>query len=182
MPIGSYAAIPLFVQDLIAQCPKTVLDLGIGFGGLGSAVRQWLDLGVRPWKTFLVGVECWADYRNPTWDLYDAIYVQTIEAFLQEHHSRYDLIVLGDVLEHFDKSNGAVLLNHLKNFLSHHGQLIVITPAKFFAQGPVYNNERERHRSHWSNEELTKMGFDVRQAGTDQLACGRCWYAKYMNR
>jgi len=78
MPIGSYAATVPLVQTLIRARPRSVLDLGMGFGCGGVVVRQWLDLGVRPWKTYLVGVEVWSDYRNPVWDLYSAVYVQTI--------------------------------------------------------------------------------------------------------
>ena len=106
MPIGSYAAVPLLAQTLIKCQPRSVLDLGMGFGGGGVIVREWLDLGVRPWKTNLIGVEAWADYRNPTWDLYDVVYVQTIEEFLPACRDQFDCVFLGDVLEHFEKDAG----------------------------------------------------------------------------
>ena len=101
MPIGSYAATAPLVETLIRRRPRSVLDLGMGFGCGGVMVRQWLDLGVRPWTTYLVGVEAWADYRNPVWDLYHAIYVQTIEQYLAARAETFDCVLLGDVIEHF---------------------------------------------------------------------------------
>ena len=94
MPIGSYAATAPLVQSLIRHKPKSVLDLGIGFGCGGVLVRQWLDLGVRPWKTHLVGVEAWSDYRNPVWDLYNVVYVQTIEQFLAAKPGVFECVLL----------------------------------------------------------------------------------------
>ena len=71
MPIGSYAVVPYLAHALAVHKPRSVLDLGIGFGGGGAIVREWLDLGIKPWPTFLVGVEIWPDYRGPLWDLYN---------------------------------------------------------------------------------------------------------------
>src|SRR4029434_7034396 len=110
MPIGSYAAVPPLVQSLLQGQPRSVLDLGMGFGGGGVLVRQWLDQGVRPWKTFLAGVEAWPDYRNPVWDLYNVIYAQTIERFLASSDETFDCVLFCDVLEHFEKAAGQKML------------------------------------------------------------------------
>src|SRR6185436_17011472 len=93
MRIGSYASVPFIVQQMIETAPRRVLDLGIGFGGNGLLVRQWIDLGARPWKTFLAGVEVWADYRNPTWDLYDLVIVDTVENYFERYAESFDLVL-----------------------------------------------------------------------------------------
>ncbi len=181
MPIGSYAHLPWLTQALLEGRPQTVLDLGMGFGGGGVIVREWLDLGVQPWRTYLVGVEVWAEYRNPVWDLYDTIYVQTIEAFLRANTERFEAILFGDVLEHFDKTVGHAVLNDLKEHVADNGHLFVSTPAEFFPQGAVYGNDWEKHRSLWSEEELAACGLVVQRTGSPDFACRECLFATWHN-
>jgi hypothetical protein len=182
MPIGSYAAVPLLAQTLIQRQPKSVLDLGLGFGGCGVIVREWLDLGVRPWKTQLIGVEAFADYRNPVWDLYDVIYTQTIEEFLAACRETYDCILLGDVLEHFEKPAGQKLLEQIKPLVSKGGALLLTTPAAFFTQGPVYGNPLEQHRSLWTEKDLKQLGFHVHLTGQPHYYCGQCLFAEWQRK
>jgi methyltransferase family protein len=179
MPIGSYAAIPLLAQALLRCHPRSVLDLGMGFGGGGVVVRQWLDLGVRPWRTYLVGVEVWPDYRNPVWDLYNVVYIQSIEQFVSSYADSFDSVLLGDVLEHFDKDKGRKIVEAIKPRVAAGGCLLVTTPAKFIPQEAVYGNERERHRSLWSQDELVELGFQVERTGKQDYYCGECQFAQW---
>jgi hypothetical protein len=179
MPIGSYAAVPALAQAFLQRRPRSVLDLGMGFGGGGVVVRQWLDLGVRPWKTYLVGVEAWAEYRNPVWDLYNAVYVQTIEEFLGRRGEMFDCVLLGDVLEHFEKSVGREIIAAIKRQVEPGGCFLATTPAKFFPQDAVYGNERERHRSLWTPDDFAPLGFRVQCMGKPDYYCGECLFAEW---
>ncbi|MFO0871317.1 MAG: methyltransferase domain-containing protein [Pirellulales bacterium] len=179
MPIGSFAAVPLLVETLLRLQPRSVLDLGIGFGGNGVAVREWLDLGVRPWKTQLTGVECWGEYRNPTWDLYNIVYVQTIEQYLHDSQEQFSCVLLGDVLEHFPADAGSSLLNSAQQHVAPGGLMIVTTPATFFPQEAVYGNEHERHLSYWSDTDLRHCGFQVARVGQPEWCCGESWFATW---
>jgi len=181
MPIGSYAAIPLLAQALLQYRPRSVLDLGMGFGGGGVVVRQWLDLGVRPWRTYLVGVEAWADYRNPVWDLYNVVYVQTIEQFASASAESFDCVLLGDVVEHFEKDAGRKVLASVKPLVAAGGSLLLATPATFRPQEAVYGNERERHRSLWSPDDLIELGFQVERTGRSDYYCGECLFGRRRN-
>jgi hypothetical protein len=167
MPIGSFAVVPHVAKHLAVQRPASILDLGIGSGFYGSVVRQWLDLGVRPWKTLLVGVEAWADYRNPLWDLYDVVIVETIQGYFERFRDRFDCVILGDVLEHFERDQGAALLGEAKTRVAPGGTLIVVTPAVFVDQGAVYGNAYERHRSVWSSGDLESLGFRTVLSGDE---------------
>jgi SAM-dependent methyltransferase len=177
MPVGSYAAVPPLVQGLLEQRPGSVLDLGIGFGGGGTLVREWLDQGVRPWKTMLVGVEAWPEYRNPVWELYNVIYAQPIERFLAVSQQRFDCVLLCDVLEHFEKAAGQRVLGAVQRQVAPGGRLIVTTPVRFFPQGAVNGNRRERHRALWTAEELAACGFRVQCIGRESDFCGQCTFA-----
>ena len=130
-------------------------------GFYGAVVRQWLDLGVRPWRTKLVGVEGFAGYRNPCWELYDKVIVSPIEEYLGRTTETWDAILLLDVLEHFPHAEGEEILAAARGRLSPVGQFFVGTPAVWMEQGAAYGNELERHRSLWTAEELRKVGFDV---------------------
>src|SRR5262245_37601698 len=160
MPIGSYASVPFLVQHMIEAAPRRVLDLGIGFGGNGLLVRQWIDLGAQPWKTFLAGVEVWADYRNPTWDLYDLVIVDTIENYFERYAEPFDLVLFTEVIEHFDKKHGCQVAKLAKQLVAPAGYLLVTTPVAFFEQGPEYGNEYERHLSVWTDRDLKELGFE----------------------
>jgi hypothetical protein len=135
--------------------------LGVGFGLYGAVVREWVDMGVRPWKTVLVGVEAHARYANPLWDLYSLMIVDTIESFLAGHNESYDAVLLLDVIEHFEKSRGATLLEEALRRVGSGGRLLVATPGEFVSQGAVYGNPRETHRSHWSVQDFLDRGFRI---------------------
>jgi len=161
MPIGSFTVVPHVAKQLATQRPGRVLDLGIGSGFYGAVVRQWVDLGVRPWNTFLLGVEAWADYRNALWDLYDVVVVDTIESYMARFQERFDSVILGDVLEHFELPEGAALLRQAQARVAPGGTLIVATPAVFVEQSAVNGNNLERHRSCWTAAGLESLGFQT---------------------
>jgi SAM-dependent methyltransferase len=179
MPIGSYAVVPYLAHALAVHKPHTVLDLGIGFGGGGAIVREWLDLGVQPWKTFLAGVEVWPDYRGPLWDLYNVVLTDSIENYLARAVDVFDCVMLNDVLEHFEKPTGRALLAAIQRRVAPGGMILVSTPFEFFEQGAVYGNEYERHRSLWSSDELAGLGFDVEIVGRPDFLCGRALFARW---
>jgi SAM-dependent methyltransferase len=167
MPIGSFTVIPHIARQLAAQRPGRVLDLGIGSGFYGAVVRQWVDLGVRPWNTFLLGVEAWAEYRNPLWDLYNVVVVDTIQGYLARFPELFDAVILGDVLEHFEAGEGVALLRQMQARVAPGGTLIVATPAVFVDQPAVNGNELECHRSLCTPAALESLGFQTVLSGDE---------------
>lgn len=169
MPIGCFSVVPVVVSELVRLQPRFVLDLGIGMGLYGAAVRQWLDSGIRPYRTVLHGVEAWAGYRNPCWDLYDRVFEARIEDWLATCRDHYQAILLMDVLEHFEKSVGEVVLGKATDRLASDGVLLVASPAIFVEQGAVNGNEAEMHRSLWTASELLELGFEILSDGSPNL-------------
>jgi len=161
MPIGSYSAIPVIAAEMIRRRPKSLLDLGLGFGMLGAVARQWIDLGVMPWKTFLAGVEVWGDYRNPIWDLYDIVYVRSIQVHLKHEQATYDMVLLGDVIEHLQDDDAIEMLEGIDRLINPGGCLLVITPATEMEQGAAHGNPFEAHRSVWTSDKLEHYGFEI---------------------
>jgi SAM-dependent methyltransferase len=153
--------VPHVAYHLAVTRPGRVLDLGIGFGLYGAVVRQWSDLGTWPAKTWLVGVEGFAAYRNPAWDLYNLVVVDSIENYLARASDLFDCILLTDVIEHFPKETGLAVVQGAQRLLERGGSLFVGTPALFCPQEAVYGNEFERHRSVWTAADFVALGFRV---------------------
>lgn len=150
MPFGSHSVFAQVINQLAIRQPKSVLDLGIGYGINGAGVRNWLDHGYEPYRTRLVGVEAFPKYRSPLWNCYNTIHEITIHDYLAiEPVELFDCILMTDVIEHFTKKEGIELLSKLKNILTPSGVLLVSTPAVWIKQGAVHGNEHETHKSLW---------------------------------
>jgi hypothetical protein len=131
----------------------------------GAVVRQWLDQGVRPWRTYLLGVEAYGGYGNPLWDLYDLIRIAPLQEFLARERERFDFIVLNDVIEHLEQSEGNWALDRCQALLTPRGRLMVGTPAVFVPQPAVGGNEFERHRSLWTEFDFLSRGWRIVKPG-----------------
>lgn len=155
MPFGSHSIYAQVIHEIAARQPKSVLDLGIGYGINGAGVRNWLDYGYEPYDTYLVGVEAFPKYRSPLWDCYNTVHETTIHDYLAiEPVELFDCIVMTDVLEHFTKEEGVDLLSKLQNRLTPDGFLLVSTPAIWIEQGTVHGNVYETHKSLWNRRDF----------------------------
>lgn len=181
MPIGSFASYGKIIQGVLMTNPKTVLDLGIGFGMNGAGIRNWMDLGYKDSgvKTHITGVEVFEKYRNPVWDLYDEIVIQDIRDYLSREVS-FDTIIMTDVIEHFHKAEGEMIIERLKEMCRK--TVLVSTPAMFHEQGAVYGNEAERHRSSWSTIDFMVHGFGITKDGKPDEFGHEMIVAEYVRR
>lgn len=125
---------------------ETILDVGPGRG-------QWYDL-LRPWypdATF-DAVEIFLPYVNRygLMDKYETIYRD--DAFSESfgvHHSQYDLVIFGDVLEHVEKERG---IAGVKRLLRKWGLLSI--PLGECPQEATEENPYEEHVATWTIEEV----------------------------
>lgn len=149
---------------ILLNSPKKVLDLGIGHGINGAGVRNWLDVGVKPYTTHIEGVEGF-NYRSPLWDCYNVVHECTIQKFFETDTRQWDMILMTDVIEHFDKLEGIKILQQCKERLTRKGHLVIVTPAVWIEQGDAYGNELERHRSLWTPADFQGLGFGIVKDG-----------------
>lgn len=161
MPSSRYDLIPLVLNIVTNQKPKSILDVGIGYGKYGALFREYLDIWdvSKPYeerKVKLYGVEAFERYDNPIWQVYDKVFTQDVLTILPllSELGKFDLLFLGDVIEHFTKEEGKRILSEIQ-----YDKLIVITPEVVSAQGAVYDNPYEVHKSSWIIDDFP--GFDT---------------------
>ena len=161
MPTSRPYHLTWLCDQIIKIRPRTILDVGIGYGSKGMLFREYTDV----WNgkmfehyTIIDGVEIFPEYITDLQrDIYDNIYIGDIMDLI-DGMGFYELIYMGDVLEHFNKEEGKILLEKLKQRCRY---LIIVTPVQVSEQGVVYGNEHETHRSEWAPMDFPN--FDVLQ-------------------
>ena len=126
--------------------PKTVLDIGPGEGIYGKIVRKH-----SPSTKKLVGVEIWAPYVQQFGlrDFYDEVWICDARIYPE---FRYDLVIIGDVLEHMTKEEAISLWNKVSKQAKY---ALISVPIIHFHQGPANGNPYELHvKEDWTSEEV----------------------------
>ncbi len=161
MPQSDYWSVP-FVLDVVDQLkPKSVMDFGVGIGQYGLHLRQLLDIGPgrlhkSNWSTVIDGIELFEPYRNPLWDyFYDSITIGDGRSVLRDLPDSIDLILICDVIEHFEDHEAIALLDLARSKAT---WVLVTTPNGSYPQGDVFGNEAERHRSEWVVDDFRRLG------------------------
>ncbi|UJF34265.1 class I SAM-dependent methyltransferase [Paenibacillus hexagrammi] len=140
--------------DLIRRIsPKVILDVGVGFGRWGVLCREFLDVwngrvGRESWETRIEGIEAFSanidEYHR---FFYTKIWEMDASDFLRTSQDKYNLIIFGDVLEHFYKDEGHKLLAFALDSSDY--VMINIPIGDSWEQGDVYGNQYEEHKSEW---------------------------------
>ncbi len=159
MPTSTYSHIPKVVEFLHMVRPESILDVGVGNGKMGYIARDYLDimLGERyrrsDWKVKIDGIEVFPQYvQDHQRAVYDDIHIG--DAFdVIDRLECYDLIIVGDVLEHFAKDKAWTFLDKCADHCT--DSLILNIPlGDRWTQPAIYGNPYEEHLSFWSYEEF----------------------------
>ena len=154
--------------------PRSLLDVGCGSAAYGLLFRDLLERRYgryhkKDWLCRLDAVEVWPDYITPVHEyVYDNIVIADIRQLVncanrpKELLPRYDMIFMGDVLEHFSRTDGEDVLNQVR----HMGRYVLIsTPVDPEPQAAYNGNEHERHVSKWTPDELVTFGYRTISVG-----------------
>ncbi|MFH0814330.1 MAG: hypothetical protein V2A69_16055 [Pseudomonadota bacterium] len=151
------------VCDLIWQYrqAKTVLDCGPGFGRWGFLVREILDVFRGRYDLWSVSISCVEIFELYIQDhhraIYDEIIIRDALEFLRSQ-PKFDLIIAGDILEHFAKDAGKKFLDLA--YKAAQMALIVCVPlGPDYPQKQTLGNKDEAHRAVW---ELKEFRLDSR--------------------
>lgn len=163
MGTSNWQNISLCIDHIKKINPKSVLDIGVGFGRWGILCREFLDVWEGrvfrdSWVTEIDGIEVFEknidDYHR---NFYNNIFIGDAFELVNSKLKKYDLIIMGDVLEHFDKEKGEALL---KRCIQYGNNVLLNVPlGEQWDQDALYDNEYECHRSTWTEEELDKLPY-----------------------
>ncbi len=158
MGTSNWQNIPFCINAIRRIQPKKILDVGIGFGRWGILSREFLELWqgrthIKEWEIQIDGVEIFKTniegYHNY---FYSNIFNEDIFDYLFRTQDDYDLIILGDVLEHFEREKANELIDLC---LIRTNYIILNLPlGDNWQQGELYNNPYERHLSFWSKKDI----------------------------
>jgi tetratricopeptide (TPR) repeat protein len=161
MPVSTSVHISHCTQIILQLNPASVLDVGCGFGLWGFLCREYLDVfceRVQPeqWKVRIDAVEVFEPYiQAHQRALYDSIIVADIRDAAPRLDS-YDLIIVGDMIEHLDKAEGMEVLECL--YEKAHKALLVNVPIGSGWDHPEkHGNPAELHRSEWAVEDFAQF-------------------------
>lgn len=160
MGTSNWQNISYCLQGIRDLQPRMVLDVGAGFGRWGFLCREFLDVWeVRTypekWEIQIDCVEVFSKNITPVHEyIYDHIWNMPAEELLAEcPNDLYDLIIVGDVLEHFEKTDGWVFLLECIR-VSNKAVLLNVPLGIHWPQGPRDGNTWEEHKSTWEMNEF----------------------------
>ena len=160
MPLGYIKTLEPLTEAFLRFHPKSVLDLGIGYGMNGAVLRNYFGgpngrLDTANPAFLLHGIEVFHHYRNPMWGLYDRVTVGDIRDSLPIL-GNYDLVVCTDVLEHLDVDLGKQVLMRAR-----HAFIGVCNYLEANPKEGAFGNPHEAHVSQWSRDLLESFGYEV---------------------
>ncbi len=146
MPSSDSLTIHQVLKLVTGFNPTSILDVGCGNGKYGFLFREILDMNYgrfKPdeWTKRIDGVEIERKYQNPVHDyFYNKIYWGN---WFDLMVNKYDLVFMGDVLEHFDAWDTAL------NKGMEAGRVVICVCPNWdgsINQGALFGNEYEKHR------------------------------------
>lgn len=161
MSTSASEAIPYIVEFLREGVPhpKRILDIGVGFGKLGFLIRDYFEakenlrFSKDDWRIKIVGIEIYPKYISKLQKyLYDQILIGDVFDKLPTL-GKFDVVLLGDIIEHFEKEDGHRLLAEL---FKHTKNIVVSTPYGYKAQAKIGRNNNEAHSSGWTLKDFKR--------------------------
>jgi len=132
---GSWPYLRHYIKKYLTDefSPESViLDIGAGEGTFYDLLNDHFSIfdGVEIWEPYIEKYDLKSKYRN--------VYNMDIMDFEFES---YDIIIMGDTLEHISRENGVKLIPYLAERCK---ELIVVVPF-LLPQGEVFGNIYEAH-------------------------------------
>ena len=155
MPYSS-SAFDHWVRGLVGLLqPATVLDIGPGAGKYGKMVREVAAAEAFMCHTKAIEIDDSYVETFQLRDIYDEIVVDDALNLISTPQCRFDLVIIGDCIEHMRKSAGLDLLNFL---IYRSGYICLVYPDQF-VQDDWEGHAAEAHISTWSLADFS--GWDV---------------------
>ena len=145
MPTSSRENAPWMLDQILSRPITRILDVGAGKGTYAAELRA---IG---YEGHITASEIWTAYVElfGLRGLYDDVYVEDVRT---RATFDYDLVIMGDVLEHMTKDDATDVWGKVRT-QAHHALLAI--PIVHFPQGEEYGNPFEAHvKDDWTHEEV----------------------------
>lgn len=142
----------IIINKILSNTDRVVLDIGAGEGKWGKLLKGKV--------TKIDGVEVWEKYINryKLHNFYDKLYNINMKDFMFE--TKYNIAILGDVLEHLPRKEAENFLTKLKENVDSIYLTIPITVC--IQDGNAIGNPFETHHYQWSDKEVRyELGFEL---------------------
>jgi hypothetical protein len=153
MPSSDTAQISTIVDLVQIIDPKSILDIGCGFGKYGYLFREYLmgDLWDKN-KILLNAVEGYEKYITEVQRaIYNEIFICNAMDFSSYLNQRYDLICIIDAFEHLSAADGKIFIENV----SKNTKYLLISVPRFVGPQQGYTddpNKFELHCSFWTRK------------------------------
>ncbi|QCX34240.1 hypothetical protein FDN13_11315 [Caloramator sp. E03] len=158
MPTSYHGQISTILDIVISLRPKSILDVGVGFGKYGVLLREMFDISMEryskdKWEIVIDGIEGYSNYKNPIYEyVYNKVYFDLVQDIAKKIEKNYELILMIDILEHFHKKEGEEIIDV---FLEKCSNLLICVP--FIPSPQKYlDNSLENHKSQWRVSDFKK--------------------------
>ena len=163
MPYSSFIFDRSIEEIIRLLKPETFLDLGAGAGKYGKIARK-----INP-SIKLTAVEIEIDYvkKFNLSSIYDEVWnISAMDLINPKYYdSTFDVIMIGDIIEHLKKSDGIDLLN----FLIYRCRWIILEFPYRYIQNSVDGYYSEAHISVWTKDDF--ISFEKTQLYMRDTQC-----------
>ncbi len=165
MGTSNWQNISYVIELIRAINPTKILDFGIGFGRWGILCREFLEVWdegnyTGKWSRQIDGIEVFPGYIKPYHShFYDNIFITEGYEWLKKCNDNYNLIICGDVIEHFEK-NLAIEIIDLSLKMSDY-VLINLPIGDNWEQLESNGNKYEEHKSVWHISDFRNYKYKV---------------------
>ena len=139
----------IMLAMILEDTDRAVIDVGAGTG-------KWGRLLVGKMRR-IAGLEVWGPYveKHRLADHYDELIICDARRFTA--WAEYQVVILGDVLEHMPRRDATALVRALREAGPQVFLTVPVTPC--IVDGSVYGNPYETHVDQWTNGELVDQGW-----------------------
>lgn len=138
---------------------RKVLDVGAGDGKWGKLLKDLVPivLALEVWEPYIMKYKLDVNY--------DEVIQGNVSYF--NKFEEFDVIILGDVLEHLEKNDALALVSKLKSVKA---RVFLTIPISDCPQdGKKLGNPYESHLYQWTNQELKELGWKLLHRGFNEV-------------
>lgn len=173
MPTSHYTQLNKIVELIVLTDPKSILDIGVGFGKYGFLSREYLEFWGKAecsdQKVRIDGIEAFKAYITPVHDfIYDHMHIGNAIDIVPSLNTNYDLILFIDILEHFDYENGMKILEQCNE---RGRNILIVTPKKIGSQRAAFGNPFEAHKFQWRKKHFHRFANKFFVANPWSIIC-----------